>query len=345
MDTFEHTDESVTVRLKSGSAVTAELGFSKHIFLSIFLPQTVRGGDSPLYLYHNAKQAKKYIARPFIMIRATPHVIEPKYPGAFEQIVDLSSCWDEHALFESRELIMALSARISRCHEHCCRFLGAAGSLIGDTYRIALDATSASKVSKAARRLALGAFKGGPEGRGHESVRFLSCVTNKGVLMFEDTARALCDRLYLIDDVYGAVSRLMLNALRSHALQMGWDVITCYCPLSPFEKIDHLFIPALKIGFMTSNDFHKPEIEPYKIIRARRFTDAEQLRAHRKRISFNRKAASQMIDQAGKLLAEAKRLHDQLEQYYRSAMDFEKADDVCRSLLQKYEHILSRYGL
>ena len=34
-------------------------GFSKHIFLSIFLPQTVRGGDSPLYLYHNAKQAKK----------------------------------------------------------------------------------------------------------------------------------------------------------------------------------------------------------------------------------------------------------------------------------------------
>ena len=280
-----------------------------------------------------------------LILSAASHVIEPKYPGAFEQIVDLSSCWDEHALFESRESIMALSARISRCHEHCCRFLGAAGSLTGDTYRIALDATTSSKVAKAARRLALGAFKGGPEGRGRESVRFLSCVTNKGVLMFEDTARALCDRLYLIDDVYGAASRLMLSALRSHALEMGWDVITCYCPLFPFEKIDHLFIPALKIGFMTSNDFHKPQIEPYKIIRSRRFTDAEQLRAHRKRIAFNRKAAAQMIEQASKLLAEAKRLHDQLEEYYRSAMDFEKADSVCRTLLQKYEHILSRYGL
>ena len=61
--------------------------------------------------------------------------------------------------------------------------------------------------------------------------------------------------------------------------------------------------------------------------------------------AFNRKAAAQMIEQAGKLLAEAKRLHDQLEEYYRSAMDFEKADSVCRTLLQKYEHILSRYGL
>lgn len=73
-------------------------------------------------------------------------MIEPKYPGAFEQLVDLSSCWDEHALFENREAIMALSAKISRCHEHCCRFLGAAGSLLSDTYRIALEGTSVGQV-------------------------------------------------------------------------------------------------------------------------------------------------------------------------------------------------------
>lgn len=171
-------------------------------------------------------------------------MIEPKYPGAFEQVVDLSSCWDEHALFESREAIMALAAKISRCHEHCCRFLGAAGSLLSDTYRIALEGTSVSKVVKAARRIVLSEFKGGPGGQGRESVRFLSCVTNKGPVLFDGTAKALCDRIYLVDDVYGAASRLFLSALRSQALEAGWDVITCYCPLSPFEKIEHLFIPA-----------------------------------------------------------------------------------------------------
>ena len=63
---------------------------------------------------------------------------------------------------------MTLSARISRCHEHCCRFLGAAGSLLGDTYRIALDATSATKVVKAAGRIAQNEFRHAPGGRGKE---------------------------------------------------------------------------------------------------------------------------------------------------------------------------------
>lgn len=275
----------------------------------------------------------------------SPHVIEPKYPGAFEQLVDLSSCWDEHALFENREAIMALSAKISRCHEHCCRFLGAAGSLLSDTYRIALEGTSVSKIVKATRRIALSEFKGGPGGQGRESVRFLSCITNKGPVLFDDTAKALCDRIYLVDDVYGASSRLFLSALRSQALESGWDIITCYCPLSPFEKIEHLFIPALRLGFMTANDNHLPDIEPYKIVRSRRFTDPEQIRAHRKRISFNKKASAQMLEQAARLLAEAKSLHDQLESYYTAAMDFAAVDAVCERTLQKYEHIFQSYGL
>ncbi|MEM1485813.1 hypothetical protein V6615_13220 [Oscillospiraceae bacterium PP1C4] len=272
-------------------------------------------------------------------------MIEPKYPGAFEQLIDLSSCWDEHKMFESREAIMALSLKISRCHEHCCRFLGAASSLIGDTYRIALDATLISKVAKAANRIALSEFKGGPGGTGHESVRFLSAVTNQGMTMFSETAKTLCDRIYLIDDVYGAASRLLLTSLRSQALESGWDIISCYCPLSPFEKLEHLFIPALRIGFMTQNDHMSPAVEPYKVIRARRFTDTEALKKSRKRISFNKKAAAQMLDSAARLLAEAKSTHDKLEEYYIAAMDFAKVDAVCDKTLARYEHILSKYKL
>ena len=240
---------------------------------------------------------------------------------------------------------MALSARISRCHEHCCRFLGAAGSLLGDTYRIALDATSATKVVKAAGRIAQNEFRHAPGGRGKESVRFLSAVTNKGITLFSETADALCDRIYLVEDAYGASSRLLLNALRAQALESGFDLYTCYCPLAPFEKLEHLFLPELRLGFMTKSDHLDPQIEPYKIIRARRFTDAGALKKSRKRIAFNKKAAAQMLDSAARLLAEAKSLHDRLEAYYIDAMDFQKVDAVCSATLQKYEHILTSYGL
>ena len=181
----------------------------------------------------------------------SPHVIEPKYPGAFEQLVDLSSCWNAQQLFSARQEILSLSSRISRCHEHCCRFLGAAGSLLGDNYRIALDATSVQKVVRAATRIAQAELKGSASGRGKESVRFLSAVTNQGITLFSDTANTLCERIYLIDDPHGASSRLLLGVLRSQALEHGLDVYSCYCPLSPFEKLEHLFIPQLKVGFMT----------------------------------------------------------------------------------------------
>lgn len=52
-----------------------------------------------------------------------------------------------------------------------------------------------------------------------------------------------------------------------------------------------------------------------------------------------------MLDSAARLLAEAKSLHDRLEAYYIDAMDFKKVDAVCSATLQKYEHILTSYGL
>lgn len=275
----------------------------------------------------------------------SPHVIEPKFPGAFEQIVDLSGCWDMHKLYERRQTIMELASKNSRCHDHCCRFLNAAGTLLSDTYRIALDATSVSKVAKAAGRIALKEFKGGKDTPGKESVRFISALTNIGYHIYTDTAKTLCDRIYLVDDIYGATSRILLNTLRSKALDCGYDIISCYCPLSPFEKLEHLFIPELRIGFMTMNDQHNFEITPYKIIRSRRFTDPDAIKAHRRRLSFNKKAAAQLLDQAAKLLAEAKSIHDRLEEEYIGAMDFKKVDAVSSKTMKIYDHIFKAYGL
>ena len=172
--------------------------------------------------------------------------------------------------------------------------------------------------------------------KGKETIRFLSAVTNLGQVQFGETALLLCDRIYTIEDNLGAVSRLFLNVIRSEALGAGFDIISCYCPLSPFEKLEHVFIPSLRIGFMTVSDTHSAVTDdPYKVIRSRRFTDSEALSHARKRIAFNRKTASQMLDQTARLLAEAKSLHDELEEYYRDAMDFDKVDQVAQKTVDQ----------
>lgn len=174
---------------------------------------------------------------------------------------------------------------------------------------------------------------------GKEKVRFLSAVTNQGLTKFTDTAKILCDRIYLVSDEYGAVSRLLLHTLRSRALGAGYDVISCYCPLSPHEKLEQLIIPSLRLGFLTSNHFHdfSQEIDPYRIVNCQRFSEKEKLAACKKRLLFNRKATGQMLLHAETLLRDAKALHDELEGYYIHATDFAKVDALTESVLAKIE--------
>jgi len=265
------------------------------------------------------------------------HAIEPKYPGAVESLVDISACWDEDMLYDCRGEILRIAKSCRRCHEHACRFLSAAGSLAGDTYRIALDSVNTTKLAGYCGRLSEREFKQHHKTPGKERVRFLSAVTNKGPMKFTDTAKALCDRIYLLGDDHGAVSRLLLNNVRRAALDTGYDIISCYCPLGPFDKLEHIFVPELCLGFMTSNRFHDftMEVTPYRIVNSQRFTDSDKLKSSKRRISFNRKVMSQMIGQASALLAEANTLHDELESYYISATNFDRVEELTRRLLDK----------
>lgn len=179
---------------------------------------------------------------------------------------------------------------------------------------------------------------------GKEKIRFFSAVTNQGVVAFTDSAKRLCERIFLVNDEYGAVSRMVLQAVRSAALAAGHDVVSCYCPLSPFEKLEFLFLPGMKTGFLTSNSFHDFDlkVEPYRIINSRRFMDNDKLRENRKRLGFNRKAVAQMVEQATGLLGEAKRLHDELEGFYVSATDFSKVDALGEKLLARIDQLAAR---
>lgn len=273
-----------------------------------------------------------------------PHVIEPKYPGAFETVVNLTDCWDEEKLQRKRGEIVELCTRNSTCHDRCCRFLTAASSLIYDTYRIAVECTDPEKIARYARRLAAKEFRATDVDRGTEAVRFLSTVTPQGLITYTDSVKTMCDRVYLIDDEWGASSRLLLSALRSAALSAGLDIITCYCPLSPYEKLEHLIIPSIGMAFITTNRYSNLSLEPCRRIHAKRFTDMVKLKTRKQRISFNRKAAQEMLGEAVKLLVESKNIHDEIESYYIASMDYKKVDARAAETLSHMESIIQKGG-
>ncbi len=294
--------------------------------------ETIRCASDPNSLDALRIESKKIC----IADGTAPHVLDPKYPGAVEKTLDLSTYWDDTRLRENREEIMRLFAENASAHRRCVRFLQAAESLSRDVRRIALGCVDTDKIERYASRFASRRF-GAPRGViGREHTRYLSAVTPEGIYVHRDTLDALCEEVLVVEDLYGAVSAALLGCLRRYALGAGLDVIVCPCPLHPDAGPQHLLVPHLRLGIVTENAFHR--FEGTSKVRASRFTDAAALRAHRSRITFSRRTEKELIEEAVSACSDALRIHNELETYYKCAMDF---DSVTRLAEKTAAEILS----
>lgn len=275
-----------------------------------------------------------------LCVCASPaHVVEPKYPGVAETLVNLGDCWDARLLEQNGGAIINLCKKNAECHRRSQRFLAAAGALLTENMRAASSCVDEIKLEEYAYRLSKRLF-GTRQGSGvKEASRYLSGITPDGLIYYENTLSFYAEEVQLIRDEYGAVARLLLGYLRDAALHAGQTVITCWCPMFPYEKIDALILPELSLAFACCNSWHEVDAKGRRSIHARRFLDADALARHRQRLHFTRKAARELVSESVKALADAKKTHDILESAYMQAMDYEKAthmgDAVIKAILAR----------
>ena len=264
--------------------------------------------------------------RGITVIDATaPHTVEPEAPGADEVVLSLYHTIDAEALHEHCAEVHALFDRNAVLRTRASRYIASAGSLLLDSRRAEACSANFEKVRRYAKRLAARLLPR-TDGPASEQIRLLTAITPKGPVFYADSAAALADRIIVFHDEYGAVSRLLLELLRAEALSRGHRVITCPCALHPEDKIDHLILPELRLAFLTDNRWHPVTLAGAQSVRCTRFVDRENLAAYRARLRFNEKAASELLEQAAALMAQAKSCHDELETYYRAAVDFAAVD-------------------
>lgn len=270
------------------------------------------------------------------MLDATPpHSLEPKLPGVYERMISLYDCFDNERLSSMKGEIVKLKAAEEIHKSRAQSFIRAAGLLLSSNESIAARCIDAEKLSNFVTRLCLRELKSPKTYRGEQRKRFLSTINENGIFMFTDTAKALCDRLFVIDDPNGAVSGIILGGVLAAAKDMGHTVYSCACPMSKSGRIEHLFIPELSLGFMTSNKFHPIEIEHYKTIHTARFMDRETMRRYSTRASFQRKAARELLKEGAAFIKMQKEAHAALEEYYKSACDTQKREKLISELLKE----------
>lgn len=263
-----------------------------------------------------------------------PHVQEPSLPGVVESYVDLGRFYDHTGLAEKREDIAAATKDYKSHYGRAYRCLTAAAQLMEDNRSLLLTSQLEEKMAKRARGiLSREVKKTRRQQPGRMIRRFLGAVSCQGLSCRFDTADAFCSKVYELCDTYG-LGAGMLTALAAGAMGAGYDVILCPCPLFP-DRAEHLIIPELGLGFVTSTPTLPYTGRPYRRVRLDAMVDAETMRTYKSRLKFSRKVIASLLTEATGALAQAKAGHDVLEKLYNPHVNFDGVYEQARSVAEE----------
>ncbi|MBQ8337996.1 MAG: hypothetical protein IJY33_02520 [Oscillospiraceae bacterium] len=263
-----------------------------------------------------------------------PHTLDAALPQVKEKVISLYDFFDPEKLAEKKCEIERAAHEEELLAQKYTAFIKAAGLLLSSNERIYSRFINREKLSNFLSRLCSREIKK-HGGKGGLKMRYLSTISENGIFMLTDTARKMCSRIYAIDDPSGAASGIILEGLCEYAVLAGYTVYCCLCPLSDSSRIDHILIPELSLGFMTSNKFHPITDSDIKKIHTSRFYDREKLYDYLTRTSFQTRAAREMLKEAALLNAKKLKVHQRLEGYYVDACDFYGRDKYFDSFTQK----------
>ena len=254
-----------------------------------------------------------------------PHVTDPKYPGAVDEIVDLGRFWDRGKLEEHGGEIKDLIDRKRRLFGCAYALLSSAknaDSVINSMQDAAIDLP---KLIAAAARLTRH-WKSGSGFRKY--TRILDAFTMKGRARLNSFAES-ADRIYTVGGRHGAGDRFLREIIHISELK-GHPVFVAPDPLNMTSVLE-IMIPELGIAFV--RDAGDREVE--KHINTERFIIPELLRPFKPCLTEAKRLKRGALDSVDVILSEAAKIHFRLEEIYGSAMDFTAKEELTRALTER----------
>lgn len=270
-----------------------------------------------------------------------PHVLEPKYPGCGEQIIDLGQFWDQKALIRHRQEIVSLTNANKECYPRVYHYLRAAKELYDDTCAVNQKAVDNVQVGQVTKNLISEIFTNhNPRARiGQVRHLFAAAYTPQGLV---DELSSIMDGYtvrYIIKAEPGAGAHQIMQTVVDHAVHHGFTVEAYHSPLDP-QRIDHLALPELGIGIVSTYPPYTADQLDGERINLNDYLDHTLRMQYQHILHKNFVLFDELINLAIKQLRHAKHLHDQLEAYYIDHIDFSQYEhlklEIVREML-RYE--------
>ncbi|QGP90892.1 hypothetical protein MGLY_02050 [Neomoorella glycerini] len=273
-----------------------------------------------------------------------PHIVDPKNPGAVDEIIHLGDYWDEDKMRASKEQVLQDNARISRLYRIAYSALKEARVIRDEWESYVAESMILPRVYQAKAEL-LEAIFAGVRPRYNRPARerhlFATALTPQGLVTGNvETLLQDIRRLFTIAGDPGTGVPGILAAVARLAHEKGLDTEVYHCPFDP-NNIDMVIIPEIQVAAMNWQPPHDidvqaiPGLQVAMAVDLNRFIDREHLSLYGNEIASAIVRYQAALDRAIAHIREAKLTHDHMESYYIPAMDFAAINAKREEILQR----------
>lgn len=263
-----------------------------------------------------------------------PHILDPRNPGAVDEIINLGEHWDLAALRRRRKDILAINRQVARCFEWAYLALAEALACHRQRQAFHIPAIDRAALNGLAEGLCHHMAPDRHNGRAPEPRRlWASAITPGGLVNHLPSVFDRAERRCLISGNPGTGRTSLVERLAAWAADRGYQVEAFHCSLRP-DRIEHLFLPELKFGVVSSVDPHPLDSRPGDtVIDLNVYLRPELIEGTKAdRLATDARCQDALGRGVGHL-AKAKALHDEVEACYVGAMHFDEIDQVRRAVL------------
>ena len=266
----------------------------------------------------------------------SPHVVDPRNPGAVDEIIHLGDYWDEKGLRQGRDRIIELNQEVGRLFYRAYQYLKA-GKVVYDgmkaTNSRTLDPGVANQKAAQLIKEVLG-NRPVADRVGVSRKLFASAITPDGFRNHLDSIFESVPRVIGLTGVPGCGKATVLGKLNVAALERGLDCETYYCALDP-QKIEHLVIADLGVGVTTATEPHRLDRVGMEMVDMNESLQTGQMDKYQVELTEDRIVYDELLTKAIAYLARAKKAHDQMEEYYIPYMDFTAINALREQVLER----------
>jgi GTPase SAR1 family protein len=266
-----------------------------------------------------------------------PHIVDPKHPGAVDEIIHLGDYWNEDGVRHFKREIIEATKEVSRLFKRAYRFLKAAQAVYEDWEAVNIEGMDFGRANRIADDLVRELF-----GTSRVSTRvgadrhlFASAITPDGMTNYLYTIVGPCRKKYVIEGDPGTGKSVLLEKVARAAVERGYDVELFHCPLNP-SKVEHVLVPGLSVALTKSIEPHTYVPGPGDtIIDMNQCLDPVWTRRYQDVVQRNETVFQDLFERAIHFIGRAKEVHDLLETYYVPNMDFDGIEKLRHRTLDR----------